>query len=114
MTIDQKKMANVKTLINDCLFGIKEYLSNWHNDPKSFTTVSELNLFDKKLQEMKNSLEGGTSSETLGLWRIMETWPYHNELRKKIVDAEYNFERLKISADKIKHHDFNMHNRVIF
>ena len=114
MTIDQKKIENIKKLINDCLFGIKEYLGNWHNDPKSFTTVSELNLFNKKLQEMKNSLENNKSSEILGLWRIMETWPYHNELRKKIVDAEYNFERLKISSDKMKHHDLSIHNRAVF
>lgn len=99
MTTDQKKIETVKKLITDCLFGIKEYLSNWNNDPKFFTTVSELNLFNKKLQEMKTSLETDKSSGILGLWRIMETWPYDNELRKKIVDAEYNFERLRIRSD---------------
>jgi hypothetical protein len=54
-----------------------------------------LKAFVAKLEEMRDSLDGGEMVPILGLWRIMETWPFKSNLRQQIVEAEYEYERLK-------------------
>jgi transposase-like protein len=45
--------------------------------------------------KMRDSLEREEMVPFLGLWRIMETWPFKNDLRQQIIEAEYEYERLK-------------------
>ena len=98
MNRNPQKVANVRRLLTEALAGVEGYLNNWPTAPQDFTTETELRLFATKLREMQTSLEESKVVEILGLWRIMETWPFNNELRQKIVEAEYEYDRLKPSG----------------
>ena len=80
--------------LDDVLAGIDVYLRGWSKTPQDFTTEVELRMFATKLQEMRKSLATDETVPILGLWRIMETWPLKNELRKQIVEAELAYERV--------------------
>ncbi len=94
MKKNPQRIEKVRRLLNEALTGVETYLQDWPTAPKDFTTEPELHLFATKLQEMRESLDKAEIIPILGLWRIMETWPYKNELREKIVEAEYEYERL--------------------
>jgi len=94
MKNNPQRIENVKALLSEALAGVESYLNDWHKAPLDFTTEAELKRFVAKLREMKESLDEERAVEILGLWRIMETWPYKNQLREKIVEAELAYERL--------------------
>jgi hypothetical protein len=85
----------VRRKLNGALAGLQSYLKQWSEAPQDFTNENELKAFVEKLEEMRDSLDRGQMVPILGLWRIMETWPNKNNLRQQIVEAEYEYERLK-------------------
>lgn len=85
----------VRRQLREALAGVEDYLKAWPQSPQDFTTEVELQTFVAKLREMQESLDRGDTVPILGLWRITETWPYKNEIRRKIVQAELAYERLK-------------------
>jgi hypothetical protein len=95
MKRNPQAVETVRRQLSEALAGVEDYLKNWPQSPQDFTTVGELQTFSAKLQEMLESLNKGETVPILGLWRIMETWPYKNEIRQKIVEAELAYERLK-------------------
>ena len=95
MKTNPQLIQNVKAKLSEAITAVENYLHAWEGSPKDFTTQAELHLFAAKLREMLESLEGNQIVSIIGLWRIMESWPYENELRKKIVEAEYEYERLR-------------------
>ena len=88
-------VERVRRQLSETLAGVEGYLNDWPKAPQDFTTQAELKIFAAKLLEMRESLDQDKVVPILGLWRIMETWPYNNELRQKIVEAELAYERLK-------------------
>jgi hypothetical protein len=94
MKRNPQTIERVRMQLKDALSGLEGYLDNWPTAPKDFTTTEELQRFIAKLCEMLESLERDEKVPILGMWRIMETWPYKNDLRKKIVEAELSYERL--------------------
>jgi hypothetical protein len=84
--------------LDEALAGVEAYLRDWFNAPQDFTTEVELQMFAAKLREMRMSLDTDEIVPILGLWRIMETWPFKSELRQKIVEAELAYER--VSANR--------------
>ena len=95
MKRNPQTIEKVRSQLAEALHGVEGYLADWPTAPKDFTTEAELRLFVGKLREMKASLDVNENVPILGFWRIMETWPYKNELRQKIVEAELAYERLK-------------------
>ena len=95
MKRNPQTIEKVRKQLNEALAGIEGYLNDWPKAPQDFTTETELRVFATKLREMRQSLDEDKFVPILGLWRIMETWPYKNELRQKIVEAELAYERLK-------------------
>lgn len=89
-----QKEKKTEELLEESLVGVKKYLSNWSIAPQNFTTEQELKTIVTKVQEMKDSIHNNRNVPILGLWRILETWPYKNDLRKKIIEAEYKYERM--------------------
>ena len=95
MKRNQQAIERVSRQLDEALAGVEEYLRDWSKAPQDFTTEAELQIFAAKLREMRKSLDKDEIVPILGLWRIMETWPFKNELRQKIVEAELAYERLK-------------------
>lgn len=84
----------VRKQLTEALIGVESYLSDLANSPNDFTNEAELKTFAAKIREMLRSLNTGDAIPIYGMWRIMETWPYQNKLRQKIVEAELAYERL--------------------
>jgi hypothetical protein len=95
MKTNSQKTDRVREQLKKALSGVKGYIDNWAEDPKDFTTLDELRQFDATLCEMLASLDKNEAIPVLGLWRIMETWPFKNDLRQQIVEAELAYERMK-------------------
>lgn len=95
MKSNPQAREKVRRKLNEALAGLQSYLKQWPEAPQDFTNENELKAFVAKLEEMRNSLDRGQMVPILGLWRIMETWPFKNNLRQQIVEAEYEYERLK-------------------
>lgn len=95
MKRNPQTIEKVRRQLDEALAGVEGYLKTWPTVPQDFTTEAELSTFASKLREMRESLDKGETVPILGLWRIMETWPYKNEVRQKIVEAELSYERLK-------------------
>jgi hypothetical protein len=95
MKSDPQAREKVRKKLDEALAGLQSYLKQWPEAPQDFTTENELKAFVAKLEEMRDSLDRGQMAPILGLWRIMETWPFKNNLRQQIVEAEYEYERLK-------------------
>lgn len=95
MKTNPQTLEKVRRKLNEALTGIEIYLNDWPESPQDFTTESELRILAAKLREMRESLDTGEMVPILGIWRIMEMWPYKNEIRQKIVEAEYEYEGLK-------------------
>jgi hypothetical protein len=94
MKQNPQAIEKVRRQLNEALVGVEGYLNDWSKVSQNFTSEAELGIFAVKLREMRESLDDGKTVSVLGLWRIMETWPYKNELRQKIVEAELAYERL--------------------
>lgn len=94
MNSNPQRVEKVRRLLQGALAGVEGYLSDWPSAPKDFTTEAELQVFATKLREMLDSLDKDEFVPSIGLWRIMETWPFKNELREKIVEGELGYERL--------------------
>ena len=95
MKKNPQNIEKVKRLLGEALAGVEGYLNDWTKAPQDFTTEAELKAFAAKLREMRESLDKDKTVPILGLWRIMETWPFKNALRQKIVEAELAYERLR-------------------
>lgn len=95
MKRNPQTVEKVRRQLSEALAGVEGYLKEWSTAPRDFTTEAELQTLAGKLREMQESLDKGETVLILGLWRIMETWPYKNEIRQKIVEAELSYERLK-------------------
>lgn len=94
MKINPQTVEKVRSQLDAALAGVEAYLESWFISVQDFTTEVELQIFAAKLREMRASLDSGEPVPILGLWRIMETWPYKNEIRQKIVEAELSYERV--------------------
>jgi len=95
MKRNPQTVEKVRKQLSEALAGVEGYLKEWAQSPQNFTTEGELRAIVAKLREMQESLDKGETVPILGLWRILETWPYKNEIRQKIVEAELAYERLK-------------------
>jgi hypothetical protein len=95
MKRNPQTVEKVRRQLSEALAAVEGYLKDWSTARRDFTTEAELQTFAAKLREMQESLDKGETVPILGLWRIMETWPYKNEIRQKIVEAELSYERLK-------------------
>jgi hypothetical protein len=90
------KTNKVKILLKDALHGVQQAQAAWVDSPLDFTTEEELAYFAQELGRMIATIEKGQKSEVPGLWRIVtDMWPYTNQLRQKIVEAELSFEKLQ-------------------
>lgn len=101
MKKNYNEIEEVRKRLTEALKGIESYLCDFTKTPSNFTTEVELNVFAKKTREMLASLNVGDAVPILGMWRIMETWPYKNELRQKIVEAELAYEQLFASRKRV-------------
>ncbi len=94
MKKNNQSVAVVRKQLTEALEGVECYLRDLAKAPKDFTNEAELKTFAAKIREMLRSLDTGAVIPIYGMWRIMETWPYQNQLRRKIVEAELAYERL--------------------
>ena len=92
--MNTQTIEKVKAQLDDALAGVECYLANWPTFPQNFTTRVELQNFASKLREMRASVDSGRVVPIIGFWRIMETWPYNNKIRRKVVEAELLYERI--------------------
>jgi hypothetical protein len=75
---------HVRILLKEALIGLEGYLRDYMKSPMDFTSEAELKSFSVKVHEMLESMDTDVAVPILGMWRIMETWPYKNDLRQKI------------------------------
>lgn len=87
--------GKVKILLKETLNGVRQAKLAWADFPLDFTTEEELASFGHELEQMLESINTGKARDVPGLWRIViDMWPYTNQFRQKIVDAELAFEEL--------------------
>ncbi|MDR1146944.1 MAG: hypothetical protein LBK71_12540 [Verrucomicrobiales bacterium] len=94
MKMNAEMIEKTKKQLNEALDGVDAYLNDWPQKPKYFTTINELRLFAVKIREMLESIDKGQAVPIFGIWRILETWPYKNSLRQKLVEAEFAYEKI--------------------
>jgi hypothetical protein len=91
-----EQTQRVRQELEDTLSGVTAELTAIASGSAGVSTEDELKFIRTKLLEMLESLDKGTKVETPGLWHVViDTWPYGNQLREKIVKAELSYERLK-------------------
>ena len=85
-----------RALLQDALDGVHKAMSEWAKTPLDYTTEDELSYFCDELEKMLEALDVGEKRAIAGIWRIViDSWPFPNLLRHKIVEAELSFEKLK-------------------
>ena len=95
MNTSSRKTEKAKVLLQEALNGVRQANLAWADFPLDFTTEEELASFGHELEQMLESINTGKARDVPGLWRIViDMWPYTNQLRQKIVDAELAFEEL--------------------
>lgn len=90
-----KNSQNAKCLLDKTIQEIQSVLDAWTTSPLQFTSERELFNILNTLKKMRCSIDNDQLVEVPGLWRIViDTWPHTNDLRHKIVEAEYAYEKL--------------------
>ncbi len=96
MKNDIQEIEKIKELLLKTIQEVERALKDWPEAQFSFSSGQELVFINIKLKEMLHSLEEGKKIPVPGLWRIViDTWPYTNNLRQKIVETELKYDRLK-------------------
>jgi len=94
--VSAPKTEKVRQQLEAALAGVSLELQKGADGGPSVSSERELRLIQIELREMLESLNRGAKRKIPGLWRlIIDTWPYDNELRHAIVEAEFNYERWK-------------------
>ena len=93
---DLRKIESVRALLNDSLCGVQAELRKCEAGQPAIDIERNLRWIAASLEEMIGDLETGHRQAVPGLWRVVgDTWPFDDPLGRKIIDAEYSYERLK-------------------
>ena len=102
------KKNKLSALVKDALIGIQAEINKAHHGAETVDGLQQLQFIESQLKQIETSLNEKTweNIEKPGIARlVIDTWPINNSLGEKICQIEYDFGRLKISSNKMKHHD---------
>jgi hypothetical protein len=91
-----QQVERVRSLLNEALAGVQAELAKCEAGKPAIDIERNLRWIASSLDEMIAALDRSDRQPVPGLWRVVsDTWPHDDPLGRKIIDAEYSYERLK-------------------
>ena len=91
-----RRREQIRRQLADALEHVEAELTKCRCGQDAIDSEQRLVIVAEGLEMMLSSLTQPTRPEPPGLWRIVtDTWPYDSPLARKVVDAEYAYQRLE-------------------
>jgi len=101
MNLKSQQIDKVQNLFQQAIAGVDLYLNGLKQEPYLFTDEAELLKVRYFLVKMKEAVDSYRMDVLpINFVRMLETWPYQNDVRKVISEAEYQYEKLQKKVEK--------------
>lgn len=97
MRLRNQQTQRVQMKLQEALDGVQAELSKAQSGLSTLDSEANLRWIAAGLETMLRALVKSEKPEPPGIWRVVtDTWPFADPLRKIVIEAEYDYQRLAL------------------